>query len=81
MSKLSLEVLKDPSSPEFQVQWSSFLFNVQAAREFLTISKEEAAVVLTAAASANGTGWTSTSASKVIYQVTGVPMVSGSWEL
>ena len=60
--------------------WRSFLFNLEEARLLKSLMTEERAQVLFQAGTLwNGDGWNSTSASKVLYNLTGVPLVSGEF--
>ena len=76
---MSLEALKNPQDPAFTTSWTSFLFNVDAARSLRALDKISAEAVVAALAQWSGDGWTTSSASKKIYEVTGVPLVTADW--
>ena len=60
--------------------WGEVLFNIPAAREFVAqVSKEAVPLVLSQGQKCNGMGWTTSRASIVVYELTGVPLVSSRW--
>ena len=61
--------------------WGEFLFNIPAAREFVAqVSKEAVSLALSQGQKWNGMGWTTSRASRVVYELTGVPLVSSKVE-
>jgi hypothetical protein len=70
--------LCDMASVEWSPTWSSFLFNVEAVVSLGTPSDPTA--IITAGEKWEGEGWTTSRASKVLYETTGVPLVSASVE-
>ena len=62
-----------------QKAWSQFLFNVPLARDFVAqVSKETATLVLNQGHKFNGWGWNTSRASKVVYDLTAIPLVTSS---
>ena len=60
-----------------QTTWKDFLFSVPKVRELDKIITPEAAVgVIQAGLQWSGGGWNSSTASKALFQLTGVPLVS-----
>ena len=70
--------LCDVNGADWSTTWSSFLFNVRAVIE-LGYPKEAQAII-TAGEQWRGEGWTTGRASKALYEVTGVPLVSANVE-
>ena len=68
--------LSDTSGPEWSATWSSFLFNIEAVVSLGTPSDPTA--IITAGEKWEGEGWATSRASKVLYEATGVPLVSAS---
>ena len=71
-----LGVLQAPQHQQFQATWSEFLFNIDEARRLQSIPSSDAQAVLNAAPQWLGGGWTTTRASRVLYSLTGVPLVT-----
>ena len=70
--------LRDTNDPEWSATWSTFLFNVKAVNELGYPAKAQA--IITAGEVWRGDGWTTGRASKVLYETTGVPLVSANVE-
>ena len=61
----------------FHEAWKYFLFNVEKVRQVTdTIDEGEKAEILAAGALWKGSGWNSSSASKRLYDLTSVPILS-----
>ena len=61
--------------------WSEFLFNVPLARSFLEkVPKETTTACLNQGHKWSGSGWTTSRASRVVYELTGVPLVTSRVE-
>ena len=83
-----MKTLEQPSQqfwegeePEGAKAWGEFLFNIPAAREFVAkVSKEAVSLVLSQGQKWNGMGWTTSRASRVVYELTGLPLVSSKVE-
>ena len=58
--------------------WSDFLFDVKRAKKLVNFDPAVAAQVLEAGLRFDGTGWSTTRASKALHAVTNVPLVSSS---
>ena len=58
--------------PQFESNWSQFLFNIDMALRLKEKSKEDVMAVLTAGGRWNGTGWNTGRASKVLWDLSGV---------
>ena len=61
--------------PQFEVTWSSFLFNVNMALKLKEKPKEDILAVLAAGARWSGAGWNTGKASKVLWELSGVGIV------
>ena len=72
------ENLTNVTQPEWSSTWSSFLLNIQAVRN-LGVPNDPASI-LAAGEPWNGEGWTTGRAGKVLYEITGVPLVSSNVE-
>ena len=72
-----VQKLVDIQHPEWSQTWSWFLFNVPAVRQLG--NPPEAGAILVAGDQWIGEGWTTGKASKVLYDVTGVPLVRGNF--
>ena len=77
MSELIGKLL-DNTSSEWSTTWSTFLFNVLAVQALGY--PPQAQDIITAGEAWRGDGWTTSRASKVLYEVTGVPLVSATVE-
>ena len=65
-----------PTHPDYLTTWSTFFYNIQAVKSLGT--PQEASAIISAGEDWNGHGWTTGRASKVLYEITGVPLVSGN---
>ena len=79
----SEEFLKQLLQPEdselFTKAWSQFLFNVQLAQEVVAkVPKDTATQVLNQGHKFNGLGWNTSRASRIVYELTGIPLVTKS---
>ena len=72
------KILADPTHHEWSATWSSFLFNVAAVRSLG--NPPEAGAILAAGDQWRGEGWTTGKASKALYEITAVPLVSSNVE-
>ena len=71
--------LADPTHAEWSASWSSFLFNVAEVRKLGPVPAE-AAAILSAGDLWRGEGWTTGKASKRLYDITSVALVSANVE-
>ena len=61
--------------------WAEFLFNIPLARSFLThVPKDTTTACLNQGIKWGGLGWTTSRASRVVYELTGVPLVTSRVE-
>ena len=77
MSELQ-RLLVDTTGPTWSATWSSFLFNVEAVKSLGT--PNDAQAIITSGEAWRGDGWSTSRASKILYQVTSVPLVSATIE-
>ena len=69
-----VEILVNMEHKEWSSAWSTFLLNVRMVKEMDT--PVDAPAILSAGELWQGEGWTTGRASKTLYQVAGVPLVS-----
>lgn len=75
-----LQSLVDPSSELFEQSWNTFFLDVARVRAVCGgIPPEAASALLAAGQKWQGTGWNTGKASKILYSLTGVPLVKGVW--
>ena len=67
--------LVSDGGPQFKASWARFMFNLDLALKVKTSGLENAMAVLAAGLRYAGQGWTTAKASKVLYELTGVPVV------
>ena len=81
MSQAMLQVLLDPSNDGFEDAWNAFFLDVSKLRTLgSNLSVEAAQQLLAAGQQWKGAAWNTSKASKVLYNLTGVPIVRGGWQ-
>ena len=70
------DLLAQLLSPDGGQVWSQFLFNIPLGRSLGNLTEEAANAVLAAGHRWNGAGWTTSRASRVLYELIGIPLVS-----
>jgi hypothetical protein len=61
-----------------QEAWSTFLFNIEQARRFAYLSADETQALLACGSKWTGAGWTTSRASKTLYNLTQIPLVASA---
>ena len=74
-----LNALKDSSNPGFNVAWTQFFLNPDSVRTLKTLNEATVTELITAGAHWTGAGWNTSKASKVLYNLTGVPLVTSEF--
>jgi len=68
--------LKAIGEERFEKQWQEYLFNIPMAQQLLGIDQASATEVLSAGINWSGTGWTTSSAARTLYNLTAETLVS-----
>ena len=75
-----MDILLNPDAPQFREKWDSLYCNLAGVHALGALSPEVAAQLLQAAQLWSGDNWTTSKASLLLYQTSGIPFVSSSWE-
>ena len=77
-----LQQLRNNENPAFNDTWKEFFLNVDMVQCITEeIDHDIANGILAAGTNWNGDGWNSTSASKTLFDITGVPLVAGDFSV
>jgi hypothetical protein len=72
------QALLRPEEPVGQEAWSTFLFNIDLARSFAYLSADETQALLACGSQWTGAGWTTSRASKTLFNLTQIPLVASA---
>eukprot|EP00667_Euglena_gracilis_P011756 EG_transcript_12027 len=75
---LDVNLLLGEGQP-FEEGWSKLMFNLEAAKELRAQPADQIALLLLAGARFTGRGWSTGKASRALYQLSGIPLVRGSF--
>ena len=78
--KKLMDILLNPEAPQFQKSWDSLYCNLGGVHALGALAPEVAAQLLQVAQLWSGENWTTSKASLLLYQTSGIPFVSSSWE-